>query len=148
MIAPITSSQPLSTNNFAQPSTSSSGATVEYNAFLQLLVSELKNQDPTNPTDSAEYLSQLASFSSVEQQIQINEKLDSLLTASRLGEATTLIGKTVTYGGEGESGVVKSVYIDGSGKIIAKLTDGKAIAISDGIEISNSPEILYKPTGS
>ena len=63
----------------------SSPETVDYDAFLQLLVKQLKTQDPTEPTDSAEFFSQLASFSSVEQQIQINNKLEALLTASQPG---------------------------------------------------------------
>lgn len=115
----------------------SSTETVDYEAFLQLLVAQLKTQDPTDPTDSAEFFSQLASFSGVEQQIQINNKLDSLLTASQLGEATSLIGKTLSYNNGDASGVVKSVVIDANSRIIAELDDGTYLAVSDGIVISN-----------
>jgi len=97
----------------------------------------LKNQDPTNPTDSTEFLSQLASFSSVEQQIQTNAKLEALLTSSQLGEATNLIGKTVTYADGTKTGSVDTVYLDGAGKIIAELDDGTSLAIGEGVRISN-----------
>ncbi|HEY2842935.1 MAG TPA: flagellar hook capping FlgD N-terminal domain-containing protein [Bryobacteraceae bacterium] len=43
--------------------------------FLQLLVAQIKNQDPTNPTDSVQFLSQLAQFSQLEQLIGIKQEL-------------------------------------------------------------------------
>ena len=89
-VNPVSSNTP-STNNVAAQS-----ATVNYNQFLQLLVAELQNQDPTSPTDPTQYMSQLASFSSVEQQIQTNSKLDNMLTSSALTQAESMIGQTIT----------------------------------------------------
>lgn len=43
--------------------------------FLQLLVAQIKNQDPLNPTDGVQFLTQLAQFSSLEQQLQMNTQL-------------------------------------------------------------------------
>ncbi|PCJ73764.1 MAG: hypothetical protein COA53_11595 [Rhodobacteraceae bacterium] len=51
----------------------------DYQMFLALLTTEMKNQDPTKPMDSTEFVSQLASFSSVEQQTETNSKLDELI---------------------------------------------------------------------
>jgi len=45
------------------------------NTFLQLLVAQIKNQDPTNPTDSVQFLGQLAQFSQLEQLIGIRQEL-------------------------------------------------------------------------
>jgi flagellar basal-body rod modification protein FlgD len=45
------------------------------NTFLQLLVAQIKNQDPTNPTDAVQFLSQLAQFSQLEQLIGIRQEL-------------------------------------------------------------------------
>jgi flagellar basal-body rod modification protein FlgD len=59
--------------------------TLDYNSFLKLLVAEMKNQDPTNPTDTAKYISELASFSSVEQGVNTNRKLDLSATFSGAG---------------------------------------------------------------
>ena len=53
------------------------------NTFLQLLVAQIKNQDPTNPTDSVQFLSQLAQFSQLEQLIGIRQELQ------QSGSATT-----------------------------------------------------------
>jgi flagellar basal-body rod modification protein FlgD len=61
-------------------SSSSSGSptSVNTNQFLQLLVAQLKNQDPMNPTDNQQFLAQLATFSSLEQLISINTGVTKL----------------------------------------------------------------------
>ena len=46
--------------------------------FLKLLVSQMKNQNPLNPTDSTQYVTQLAQFSQVEQLVSIRQTLDSM----------------------------------------------------------------------
>ena len=58
--------------------------TVDYQAFLRLLVAEMKNQDPTSPMESTDYVAQLATFSQVEQSVQANAKLDQILQRPRL----------------------------------------------------------------
>jgi len=60
------------TSNTASPSID--GLATE-NTFLQLLVAQIKNQDPTNPTDSVQFLTQLAQFSQLEQLIGIRQEL-------------------------------------------------------------------------
>ena len=51
--------------------------------FLKLLVTQLQNQDPMNPTDNQEFIAQIASFSSLEQLISINQSVTELANASR-----------------------------------------------------------------
>jgi flagellar basal-body rod modification protein FlgD len=109
--------------------------TVDYNAFLQLLIAEMKNQDPTEPMKSSEYMAQFASFSNVEQAIQINTKLDSLLTATALSQADALLGHTVTSADGKISGKVKSLKIV-SGGLVAILDNGKELPIGEGVKIS------------
>ena len=53
--------------------------------FLQLLVSQLKNQDPLNPTDSTTFVTQLAQFSELEQAIAIRSDTDTLAGAVKNG---------------------------------------------------------------
>jgi flagellar basal-body rod modification protein FlgD len=57
------------------PATSSTDGLANENTFLQLLVAQIKNQDPTNPTDSVQFLTQLAQFSQLEQLIGIRQEL-------------------------------------------------------------------------
>jgi flagellar basal-body rod modification protein FlgD len=65
---------------------------VSQNTFLTLLLTQLKNQDPMNPQDSSQFVSQLAQFSSLEQMTQMNKSFESVLDNS----AANLIGQTVT----------------------------------------------------
>jgi flagellar basal-body rod modification protein FlgD len=58
-------------------------------AFLQLLVTQLKNQDPTAPQDNGEFIAQLATFSSLEQLTQIQQTLKAI--GGALGVDTTQI---------------------------------------------------------
>ena len=70
--------------------------------FLQLLVAQMRNQDPINPVDGADFASQLAQFNSVEQLIDVNSGLDTLQSSQNLMSASltnsmaaTLTGKQV-----------------------------------------------------
>ena len=58
--------------NTSQASSTSSPDNVSENEFLQLLVAQIQYQDPTNPTDSTAFVTQLAQFSSLEQLIAIH----------------------------------------------------------------------------
>jgi flagellar basal-body rod modification protein FlgD len=72
--------------------TSSSSATISANDFLTLLVTEMKNQDPTANTDPNEYINQLVNVNSLEQLISINQTLTGALgssTASSSGSAAS-----------------------------------------------------------
>ncbi len=57
--------------------------------FLQLLVSQMQNQDPMSPMDGTQMASQLAQFSSVEQLMDINTKIDSITSIMKAQGATT-----------------------------------------------------------
>lgn len=103
--------------------------------FMKLLVAQMKNQDPTNPMDSTEYVAQLASFSQVEQSVQINTRLESLLQASTLSQADALIGRTVTSADGNVSGVVTGVKLI-SGGAVALLDNGKELTVGAGLKIT------------
>lgn len=92
------SSTPGSTaGNSAAPS-SSSPANIQ-NQFLQLMVAELQNQDPTNPADPTQFLTQLTQINSVEQLVQANQTLTSIQTALTPPAAGTGTGTTAPVAG-------------------------------------------------
>ena len=131
------SSTSASTATTATTSTTKSDAdqaSLDYDAFLQLLVAQMQNQDPLNPTDATEQLSQLASFSNVEQGIKMNQKLESMLTVSSLTQADAVIGRTLTSADGTVTGVVKSVKVTDSGAV-ATLVSGKTVDLGAGIKI-------------
>lgn len=134
----LSSIAPASTIIQSASSSSSKAAsaapTVDYNQFLRLLVAELQHQDPTSPTDPTQYMSQLASFSTVEQQVQTNATLDALLSA----QASNIIGKTVTSADGSSSGIVVSVILSTGGGAIATLRDGSTVTLGPGVIVAAS----------
>jgi flagellar basal-body rod modification protein FlgD len=115
-------------------STAQKQLTVDYDAFLQLMMAQMQNQDPTQPMDASEQLSQLASFSQVEQSIQMNTKLETLLTNMSFGQVDDLIGRTVTDP-NGTTGVVERVEVYSDGTVLA-LDNGEGILLGPGVVIS------------
>lgn len=116
-------------------SASESQATVSYQTFLKLLLEQMRNQDPTAPMSSTDYMAQLATFSQVEQTMVGNSKLDALLSSSTLSQADSVIGRTVTSADGTVSGEVSSVRITNEGAV-AQLKDGKQLLLGPGIVIS------------
>src|ERR1700749_1253918 len=98
-------------------STTASAApnSLSYNDFLTLLMSELKNQDPTQPMDPGQMVSQLATVSQVGQSVQTNTTLSSLLTSQALSQAEMLVGQKITSSDGTTSGTVASVNVSGTG---------------------------------
>jgi flagellar basal-body rod modification protein FlgD len=73
-----------------------------FNEFLQLLTTQLQNQDPLSPMDTNQFTQQLVEFSSVEQQININTNLGTLISlqqANESAQAVSFLGKTVAVSG-------------------------------------------------
>lgn len=107
---------------------------LDYDSFLRLLVAEMKNQDPTEPRDTSQYIAQLASFSAVEQGVNTNKKLDSLMTQMQLAQADSLIGHTLTGADGLLLGTIKSVEI-GKAVSTAILESGARVVLDSGITI-------------
>ncbi|MGD8888475.1 MAG: flagellar hook capping FlgD N-terminal domain-containing protein, partial [Desulfobacterales bacterium] len=76
--------------------------TLDKDDFLNLLITQLQNQDPLKPTDSVEFTAQLAQFSSLEQLSNVNENLKLLQNfqaSINNSQAVALIGKEITAKG-------------------------------------------------
>jgi flagellar basal-body rod modification protein FlgD len=109
-------------------------ATIDYDAFLQLLIAQMKNQDPTKPMESTDFVAQLATFSQVEQSVQSNTKLDQILQSTALSQAGSLIGRQITSADGGTSGIITEVKIKSDG-VVAVLANGTEVAVGDGVVI-------------
>jgi flagellar basal-body rod modification protein FlgD len=123
MTSPLTSgsgiptpiSQVLGQQTAAQKTTG--GSSLGQDAFLKLLVAQLKYQDPTNPSDGAEFLAQTAQFTQVEKLSELAKAQQSLVSAQLMLSASSLVGRSVTYtGADGVAvtGVVSSATFGGS----------------------------------
>src|ERR1700756_4454659 len=101
-ISPTTSG----TNGTTGSSSSSTGVNdtmiaSNFTTFLQLLTTQLKNQDPLSPMDTNQFTQQLVQFAQVEQQMKSNDQLASLVSMEQSAQQTTAlayVGSTVVVG--------------------------------------------------
>ena len=120
-------------SNATQPA--SQLAAFDPNSFLKMLVAELRYQDPTKPMDSTQLVQQLSSMSQVEQSAQTNSKLGSILDQLSIGQASSLIGRTVSSKDGSQTGIIQSIQISSSGPL-AQLSDGSQLLLGEGIKIA------------
>jgi len=102
-ISQISSAASAATSSTSSSSSSSSVSGQE-NTFLQMLTTELQNQNPLDPVDTTEFTGQLVSYSSLEQLINVNDKLDSLtslLSGNSQLSALSYLGTTATIDSNG-----------------------------------------------
>lgn len=90
--------------------------------FLKLLVAQLSNQDPTNPMDDTEFISQLATYSSLEQQMNMNSNLEELIDVTKSttsSSAVALIDKIVGWvNDDGELVTDQVSFVDINGGVV------------------------------
>ena len=121
----------ITTNNTntASAVTTATNDTLGKDAFLKLLIAELSNQDPTNPMDDREFISQMATFSSLEQMQNMNKTLEGMADTNKYN-AINYIGKAVAFTkGEGAdaqqvAAIVNNVWFDPNG-IVLDTTEGE-----------------------
>ncbi len=80
--------------NSSASTTNSSSALANESTFLQLLVAQIKNQDPTQPMDSTAFLSQLAQFSQLEQLVGIRQDIEKPSSTTTNTNTTTPASST------------------------------------------------------
>ncbi|HTV10768.1 MAG TPA: flagellar hook capping FlgD N-terminal domain-containing protein [Acidimicrobiales bacterium] len=123
---------------------------VNPDTFLQLLVSELQNQDPDNPTDPSQFLSQTASFEEVEELNTLQTSISSMITSQQQSSATSMLGMQVSgsdSSGKTVSGIVTGVQFDSSGPVLTvgsgtlPYSSVTSVAIPDDSSDSNSTDI-------
>lgn len=106
-----------------------------FNNFLQLLTTELKYQDPLRPMDPTQTVTQLASFSAVEQAVKTNSLLTRMVDISTNTQASLLIGKTLSSDNGHNFGVIHSITSVNS-SLTAIMETGERITITPDLIIS------------
>ncbi len=109
------------------------GSDMDKDAFLKLLVTQLKNQDPMKPMQDTEFIGQMAQFSSLEQMQNMNKQMAAQNNFAQLSQASSLIGKDVTLVTNGEdaqtiTGMVDEVRQTGGETFV--IVGGEAYATS------------------
>lgn len=134
MVSAVTAAQQATAASSG--ASTSTAATMNYDSFLKLFMAELRHQDPTSPMDTTEQMSQLASFSQVEQQVKLNSNLTSLISQNKISQASDMIGRKVTDA-DGVSGIIQSIKITDT-DMVATLDSGKTVTLGTGITIAAS----------
>ena len=132
----MTTVPPVNSSTQTSETTAKTAAgSMDYKAFLKLLIAQLKNQDPTKPMDSAQYIGQLASFSNVEQAVKTNAKLDALMAANTLTQAEAFIGRSVASADGTTAGKIVAVKVTSDGPL-ATLDNGRQLLLEPGITVT------------
>jgi len=92
--------------------------------FLQLLVAEMKYQDPLEPTTNTEYVSELANFSQIEATQNVQSKMDEMTASSYVGKYV-IINTTDSQGNQ--------QYVSGKVDFLEKKDDGYYVSVNDGL---------------
>ena len=101
--------------------------------FLQLLVAEMKYQDPLEPTTNTEYVSELANFSQIEATQNVQDKMDEMSAANYVGKYV-IINTTDSSGNQ--------QYVSGMVDFLEKKDDGYYVSVNDGLYNINEIETV------
>lgn len=93
----MTVGQLTGANNLLNANNTSNKKPLGRDEFLQLLVAQLKNQNPMDPIDGADFAAQLAQFSQLESLMQINQTMLQMVQLQQLAQAASLVGRRVQY---------------------------------------------------
>jgi flagellar basal-body rod modification protein FlgD len=124
-------------SNYQNQTKSSGSSSLGKDDFLKILMTQLQNQDPLNPMQDQDFISQMATFSSLEQMTNLNSSMDNFAKSTEQNQfmqASSMIGKTVTYLDDQDNemtGVVKSVLFK-DGNTSFQLNDDNQTSINSG----------------
>ena len=119
------------------------GGELDKDAFLQLLVAQLKHQDPMKPMDDTAFIAEMAQFSSLEQMQNLNKLLEKQMGFQALTQASSMIGKHVTLQEPGDDGQIIKGRVDeirSGGGEVRVVIEGKEYNASDIMRVSDQAE--------
>lgn len=125
----------------------------DFDTFLTLLTAQLQNQDPLDPLDTDKFVSQLVEFSSVEQTIQTNQNLETLIglqSSAQTANALALLGETVVFAGDralaaGGAAQWRYAVPDGASAVALTVTDsnGRIVEQSEGSAVAGEHAFTF-----
>lgn len=125
-----------------------------FDTFLQLLTTQLKNQNPLDPLDTNQFTQQLVQFTGVEQQLKTNEFLEAMMTSTQTAnnsQAVSYVGKIVTAAGTKaemvDSAVSWHFAVKSKADIIATVRDAKGNVVYTKAGTVNQGESVFSWDG-
>ena len=131
-------------------SLSSVAGSLKEGDFLNLMMDQMKNQDPLNPSDPTQYMGELASFSSLDEQIQIQESSSQSASNQAASSALQMLGQNVNYtdsGGNSGSGTVSAVDFTSAGPTLT-IGGTSGISLSEITSAGSSTSTSTSSQGS
>jgi flagellar basal-body rod modification protein FlgD len=128
-------------NSYTSSSSSSSSTDLDKDAFLQLLVTQMKYQDPLDPGDSTEYMSQLAQYSALEATMNVSETLEKGNALNLVGEYVIMNTTDSAGNSSAISGLVEYATVK-DGEVLLSIND-KYYAASDLDSVVDYDYFLY-----
>lgn len=145
------SSSPMPLNALTskdKPTTTDPNSSLGQDAFLKLLVAQLKYQDPMNPADGADFMAQTAQFTMVEKLGAMQKQGEATIASQKQLQAIQLVGKQVTYTdttGMAREGVVQSARFTPDGQTLT--INGTTVNLSSVTGVTRAP-VESSTTGS
>jgi flagellar basal-body rod modification protein FlgD len=139
-VSPTGNVSDIIANGQTKKATGSSSSTLGKDDFLKILITQLQNQDPSQPLQDKEFIAQMAQFTSVEQLTNMNTEIKALRQS--MGLSPAFIGKQISWTATDAMGanVVKSGVIDGltfkSGNQFATV-NGEEVSLDQILKVTN-----------
>jgi len=139
----VSSTEGVSPGLLALANTSSTGSTSgtqDHDTFLQLLVAQLRYQDPMNPTDSTQLMAQNAQYTALEKMQDVADGVQQLLSVQMSFGAAGMIGRQVSWtdsGGVKQTGVATGVSFPGTGPVLT--VNGADVPVASVTSVTTPP---------
>ena len=122
--------------------------------FINIMIQQLQNQDPTEPTKSSDLLSQMSQIGSLQANTDLQTSLKTMTSQNGLSNAASMIGKTVTgkdIDGTDMKGIVNSVKVtDGNLSLLLdsgkSMSMGNVLTVAPTLETGGTPEAPVTPS--
>ncbi len=138
----------------AVPGTNKPAVNADYDMFLRMLTTQMQNQDPLNPIESADYAVQLATFSSVEQQTLTNQLMQQLLGAiggNGLSEHAGWVGKdarsTAAVAHDGTPVTLHATPDAAADRVVLAVRNAKGVVVARQDVALGSTSVVWDGTG-
>jgi len=132
-----------SSNNSTSGSSTTKGYGLKTEDFINMMVTQLQNQDPLEPAKNEALLAQMSQIGQLESSTQLQSSLKLLVVQNQIGSAASLMGKTVT-------GLVNDQPVDGVVTSVKVTSDGVTLELDNGyaLPLNNVSQIAPTPTAA
>jgi flagellar basal-body rod modification protein FlgD len=126
------------TGNGLSSTATTSSSSKDKDMFLQLLVAQMKYQDPTSPADSTQFLTQSAQFTNLEKMENLSNQMGLMLSSQMAFGASSLVGRSVSYtlpDGTSGAGTASGVEFGATGPVLT--VGGVSVPISSVVSVTD-----------